>query len=242
MPQSRLDNSWIAGADGCKGLWFRVALNLISRDIDFQLLPSINALLESDPRPGILAIDVPIGLPEGGPRNCDKVARKLLGRPRDSSVFRAPVRPSLFAGTREIASALTQAADGCRVGCQAWGIYPKVREVDEYLQTHRRDRRAVYEVHPEVCFWAWNGRSPMKFSKKKAGGKLERMRLVNAFLGEEILLKARGQHLRKTLADDDVMDAIAALWTAERIANGAASRIPPSPEFDATGLEMTIWY
>lgn len=45
-----------------------------------------------------VAVDMPIGLTESGPRDCDRVARRLLGWPRRCSVFSAPVRSVLGIG------------------------------------------------------------------------------------------------------------------------------------------------
>ena len=46
--------------------------------------------------------------------------------------------------------------------------------------------------------------------------------------------RARGEYLKKNLADDDVADAIAGLWTAHRIADRTAETLPASPPRDET--------
>jgi hypothetical protein len=43
-------------------------------------------------------------------------------------------------------------------------------------------------------------------------------------------------------AGADVVDALAAAWTARRIADGEAQRIPELPEKDARGLRMEMWW
>lgn len=155
-------------------------------------------------------------------------------------MFSAPVRSALSAGSREQASEITTRVDGRRVTAQAWAIYPKIRAVDEALTTSKAARSAIREVHPEVSFWAWNGRRPMAFSKKKAEGVAERLALVEEWLGGGVLSRARGRYLRRDLADDDVLDAIAGLWTAHRMAAGEAETLPASPPRDETGLPMQI--
>ena len=52
--------------------------------------------------------------------------------------------------------------------------------------------------------------------------------------------RARENCLKKYLADDDILDAIAALWTARRIANGEAVRHLASPSIDEVVLPMQI--
>ncbi len=199
----------------------------------------MDALLARVPRPKVVAVDIPIGLPDAGPRCCDREARRRLGS-RRSSVFPAPIRPAVRAGSREEASRITAARDGRRVAAQAWGIYAKVRDVDEALRSRKSLRRAIREVHPEVSFWAWNERMPMQWPKRTPQGLAERVRLVEGWLGRGVLASARGEHLKKDLADDDIVDAIAALWTAHRIADGSAETLPRRPPRDSAGLRMEI--
>jgi predicted RNase H-like nuclease len=68
------------------------------------------------------------------------------------------------------------------------------------------------------------------------------MRLAEEWLGADILTRARGSYLKKHLADDDVLDAIAGLWTAHRIAAGTAKTLPDRAPRDSTGLPMEIVY
>ena len=42
----------------------------------------------------IIAVDVPIGLPDSGARGCALEARQILRKPRSASVFPAPVLPT----------------------------------------------------------------------------------------------------------------------------------------------------
>ncbi len=231
--------TWLAGVDGCRKGWFRVCRDSDSQEIRFDVLETAEELVSTLPCPIVVAIDMPIGLPEAGARECDVAARQLLG-PRRSSVFRAPIRPSLTATSRLEADSITRSVEGKGVSAQAWGIYGKVKSVDCALANDAKLRSAFCEVHPEVSFLAWNDRQPMAFSKKKREGRRERAVLAEAWLGEGILARARGGELRKHLADDDILDAIAALWTAHRIASGAAETLPESPPRDRAGLPMRI--
>lgn len=231
---------WIAGVDGCPAGWFRISREIDTGRLEFRILPDATSLLDVEPCPTLLAIDIPIGLPESGSRECDIEARQCLRAPRASSVFPAPVRAALTASSRAEASAITSAIDGRSVGAQAWGIYRKVREVDELMRTNQRARDVVREVHPEICFWAWAGRDPMKHSKRDSAGRAERLALVEAWLGTGVLANTRGNFSRGQLADDDILDAYAALWTANRILAGVAETLPASPPTDACGLPMQM--
>ncbi len=234
--------AWIAGADGCPRGWFRAARSLESGELRFDAVESASELLSRAPTPRVLAIDIPIGLTESGPRECDREARLALGRPRASSVFPAPLRCALGASSHAEASALTQARDGRRVSAQAWWIFPKIREVDVLLRASLRARRRIREVHPEVSFWAWTGGRPMAHAKRTPAGRRARLALVEGWLGRGVLSRARGCHPKQHVADDDILDAIAALWTASRIEAGESATLPGSPPKDSAGLPMRIVY
>jgi predicted RNase H-like nuclease len=128
------------------------------------------------------------------------------------------------------------------VGTQSFALYKKVAEVDGLLGQSGEARARVREVHPEVCFWAWNGGAPMRHSKKKPAGRRERLALAEKWLGAGVLVRARAGHSRRGVADDDILDALAALWTATRIVARQARTLPAVPPVDATGLRMEIVY
>ena len=230
---------WLAGVDGCRKGWFRVCRETMSGDLIFDVLETVTDLVKHPPGPTVVALDMPIGLPASGSRECDVAARACLG-PRRNSVFPAPIRPAVIASSREEASEITASLDGRQVSAQAWGIYRKIRGVDEALAASSEARAAIREVHPEVSFWAWNGHRPMNTAKRKVEGLMERLAMVEAWLGKGVLERARGDHSKLDLADDDIVDAIAGLWTAHRIAEGTAETLPASPPRDETGLSMEI--
>jgi predicted RNase H-like nuclease len=233
---------WLAGIDGCKAGWICASRNTSTGELRFDLMASAAALLDLPHHPEVLCIDIPIGLPDCGGRECDREARRLLGRPRGSSVFPAPIRPALKASTREEASRITERADGRRVGAQAWALHPKIRAVDELLASRSEARTRLREVHPEVSFWAWNEGRAIQAGKKTPDGKKARLRLVEAWLSPGLLDVLRKNHRAQDVGDDDVLDAIAALWTAARVADGSALTLPAPPPLDAVGLRMEIVY
>ena len=197
-------------------------------------------LLAQEPRPAVLAIDVPIGATESGPRRCDVEARALLGR-RASTVFTAPVRPVLAAASWDEACAIRERIEGRRMSRQAWGIVPKVAEVDRALRRNPGRDGWIREVHPEVSFATWNG-SPMRHRKKGIEGRTERMELVASYFGSPAFAGVRARHRAGDVAAADILDAFAALWTAERIARGEAATLPAEPPTDRFGLRMEIVY
>jgi predicted RNase H-like nuclease len=163
---------------------------------------------------GMVAVDMPIGLPDQpGPRACDRAARRLLG-PRRSSVFPAPSRAHLAAASF---------GDVGGLSIQAWNLVPKVREVDAAWEPR------VREVGPEVSFAAMAG-APMAHPKRTAAGRDERL----AALGRAEAPRVPGAR------PDDVLDALACAWTAARIAAGTAVAHTDG-SVDGLGRPMTLW-
>jgi predicted RNase H-like nuclease len=161
---------------------------------------------------GVIAIDIPIGLPTAGPRACDREARALVG-PRRSSVFPAPSRSSLSAVTF---------AETTGLSIQSWNLIPKIREVDAAWEPR------MVEAFPELVFAVLAG-APMTHSKRTAEGHAERL----ATLGMSAAPRLKGA------AADDVLDAIACLRAAHREAAGTALSLGDGTT-DARGRPMRI--
>ena len=231
----------VAGVDGCKKGWFCVTKNLCAGDINSAVYSDAKSLLQQQPEPLIIAIDIPIGLTEAGPRICDIEARKLLG-PRRSSVFPAPIRPALQGNTRQEADLISRQVDGRGVPAQAFAIYSKIRDLDRILSAKPQLQERIKEVHPEVCFWAWNDKEAMPNTKKSKEGKAQRRALINQVFGTETVNKIRAEYQRSIVSTDDIHDAFVALWTAERIFEGKAGVIPDPSPLDAMGIYMEMWY
>lgn len=176
----------ICGVDGCRGGWVAVQENLDAREISWCVVPTLRELATSKSPPQVIALDVPIGLPDKGSRACDLEARQLLGRGRASSVFPAPIRPVLQASSHAEANAAGAAVDGRRLSIQTWSIIPKIREVDELLRAENGLRTKVREVHPEICFYFMAGHRPMQFAKTIRAGRYERRSLLVAEFGDVV--------------------------------------------------------
>ena len=125
-----------------------------------------------------------------------------------------------------------------RIAQQCFGLFPKLREVDAFMTTERQ--QAMYEVHPELCFYELAGRRPMRQKKKTRGGIDERRAaLVGAVLLDDVHFSDAFRFSGAGV--DDALDAYAACWTAERIMRGAAVRIPLQAPLDSKGLRMEMW-
>jgi len=59
---------------------------------------------------------------------------------------------------------------------------------------------------------------------------------------EAVLSDLKNHFTATEFKRDDVNDAFAALWTATRIFQGKAKRIPDKPEVDSRGLRMEMFF
>jgi predicted RNase H-like nuclease len=231
--------AWICGVDGFRSRWCAVLRNLDTHELCVRVV-SFHDLLELPEHPAIVAVDLPIGLPDvtlSGGRACDRLARAMVGGRRACSIFPAVGRCALTAASRAEADRVNRAGGGIGIGAQAWGLARKLLEVDAVMTPARQ--HVFHEIHPELSFREMAGR-PLAFGKKARGGERERMAALVARGFPESFVTSAPPELR--VGRDDFLDACAALWTAGRIYRGAAKRIPTMIERDARGLDMAIWF
>jgi predicted RNase H-like nuclease len=207
----------VAGVDGTKSGWVAIVLE----DGGFasaHLIRRVDSDFGEVGEVAVLAIDVPIGF---GPREADRAARRFLsGAAR--TVFTTPPRELLEQPFRP----------GLGISAQAHALGARILHVTALAAADAR----IHEVHPEVSFRAMNGGEPLRHRKKSAGGALQRIELLAR---QGIELGPLGEVGDVPL--DDVLDAAAAAWTAQRIATRAAVCLPDPPEL-AGGRSVAIWY
>jgi len=206
----------VAGVDGTKGGWVTVILDDGAFAADVFLQP-VQTDLGTLGDVEVIAIDVPIGF---GPRAADAAARRYLSGAA-STVFSTPPRAVLE----------TPFGPGLGVSAQAHALGERILWMTDLA---RRDRR-IREVHPEVSFRAMNSGVPLRYRKKSAGGALERVDLLRR---EGIAIDTLTETASSPL--DDVLDAAAAAWSAQRIAAGRARSLPSPPE-NLDGHPAAIW-
>ena len=198
-----------AGVDMAGGGWAVVVLEE-NRVVEAFRSESFAEALLVDAE--IVGVDIPIGIPDSGPRPADVAARRFVGA-RASSVFPTPVRPVLEAPTYAEARALAVELTGKSVSSQSYALRHRILEVDEHA---RRDARVI-EVHPEVSF-SELARRPL-LSKHRTDGLAERRALL-----EEAGIEVPESVPR--IAEPDLLDATVAAWTAKRFAAGEALPLP----------------
>jgi predicted RNase H-like nuclease len=182
----------------------------------------------------VVAVDIPIGLPDTGARQADAMARRLVG-PRSSSVFSTPTRGAIEIDDYERTSEIQQRNGGKGLTRQAFGLRVKIREVEDWPPIART---RVVEVHPEVSF-AELAQEPLLYSKTTWAGVEQRRRLLEAArIALPLDLGAAGARA----GVDDLLDAAAAAWTAVRVRDESARQLPNPPEVFSDGIAAAIWY
>jgi predicted RNase H-like nuclease len=183
---------------------------------------------------GIVAVDMPIGLPDSGSRQADLLARTLLPTGRKSSVFPTPIRAATAPATHPEASAVSREATGKGISIQAFHLIPKILEVDALVRS--APPYTLIEVHPEVGF-ATIDPSAVVASKATPEGRQSRADALRSVgLRSPELAAGRGYGV------DDLLDACVAGWTARRYAVGAAVPLPDPPEVFSDGVAAAIWH
>ena len=227
----------IAGIDGVLGGWVAVVCE------QFPEAPKglfVRKLADLPLQLKIAAVDVPIGLPNTGQREADRLARKFLGEARRRSVFPSPILTVLEVSSWEEACRVSERIDGRRISKQTFAILPKIREADELVRSSPWARRVVREVHPELSFAKWFG-TPLVHRKKSAAGREERQKLIGIEFGKEAFETVRASVNGYGVGSDDIADAFAALWTAARILSGCAEPFPRDRTVDDNGTPMQMW-
>jgi predicted RNase H-like nuclease len=222
----------VVGVDAYRLGWVAVVL----RDSAFQratVASDFAVLLQAVPDASAIAVDIPIGLLPHGWRQADREAKRFL-YPTTASVFMTPPRPVVEAASYQDANRQCRELNGQGLSQQAWALRTKILQVDRH-RDHFAGR--VYEVHPEVCFRAMSGK-PLPASKRTWAGQAGRRDLLER---AGIRLPAELGHAGAA-APDDVLDAAAAAWSAQRIADGRAASLPHPPQRDPQGRPVAIWY
>jgi predicted RNase H-like nuclease len=158
-------------------------------------------------------------------------------------VFSVPARAALEKRhDHQAAQAVNLTLEGVRIGIpkQTMAILGKIAEVDRVMRPELQ--ATVMEVHPELCFLEMTHGRGMKNSKKRMDGRKERLAALETSGFAGLLSAWRGDlAVQRASSLDDLLDAAAACWTAQRVHSGTALCIPTKPDLDEHGLRMEMW-
>lgn len=207
----------VAGIDIARGAWLIVYLD----DGRFDDAAVVERLANTKIDAEVVAIDVPLSLPEDSiGRLAEVEARRRLG-PRRNSVFASLPQELYAADYTEEARQLARTRYGSSYSKQAWNLRSAIWDAAEARSA------AWHETHPELAFSRIAG-APLD-SKKRWAGVRQRLDCL-ASVGIDLPAVSGDLH------PDDALDAAVCAHVAWRIATGAASRVPE------TGPGPHIWF
>lgn len=225
----------VLGVDACPAGWVGVLLTPDGRPTVHVAgsITELVALVRERAEPAVVAIDIPIGLPDSGGRRADAEARgQLVGK--GSSVFPTLTRAAYEADTYELARAANLAATGGErsASAQAYALGVKVLEVDAWVRSG--PGTDVIEVHPELSFARMAGAPVIARKKDEEGVQARRDALLAHGLTAPAWFRGAG------FGEDDLLDACAAAWSAARHDRGAGESFPARPEVFGDGIPAAI--
>lgn len=212
----------LVGIDGCPAGW-------VAARFDGGFSFFLSNRLEDLVRDGITVVDIPFGLIDTHPRSADVAARNHLRAYRKaSSVFPSPLRAALQHTDYFEANNANRSLCGKGVTRQAFNLFERIRQAEALAPISD-----IYEGHPELSFAIWSQQTLMP--KRSLAGVAARLALVRSKWPEFQLPTLSGA------TADDVLDAVALVWTADRISRGEHVTFPDPPSVTAEGVRSTIY-
>jgi predicted RNase H-like nuclease len=214
------------GIDGYPGGW--VAVYLEGSRQRFRYAASIETLLDRSCTRAM--IDIPIGLPDHGYRDCDRAARAIVG----SSVFLGARWGLWDIESYPAANSHFHANNDKGVSQQLWHLRSKLREINESMTPETQER--LQETHPELVFYRLNG-GPLGARKTTREGRSRRVELLKG-QGLSRIEEWIGQRWGAGIRADDLIDACACVVAAR----DSRQRLPAGEPPVARGIRMEMWY
>lgn len=237
MTVAKLPYKVLGGIVPCPGGWLIVPARLAGVTVvadDPEVVATLVDVLEFKPKFDAAAIYCPIGFydkPTAPYRQCDEEARALIGWPRNVAVRPTPSRAALQAETRTEAQEL-----------EPWLTRDDLRRFRWLREAYREfqpfHQRTYFAAHPDLTFAQLNNDRPLLSSPYQQDGMLERIALIRDKLPglEDIASRTPPTGA----AQVHLLQALALLWTARRIAGRAMQRVPLDPDWDPAGMRMEL--
>ena len=166
----------IAGVVPCNSGWLTASCKIAGVTISIEepmVFATFAEILDYKPAFSVIGVHAPIGfLDEATPkgRECDQLARGMLGPRRGASIRSAPSRAVLRGEVDSGVDAVTGI------------LLHHYREISDEIAPYRQ--RTVYSVEPELTFYELNHDKPLTYSKRSEYGRDERKALLAARLDQ----------------------------------------------------------
>jgi len=202
-----IQNMKLAGIDSCPFGW--VVILHDSKNFSFEVVKSINQLVDLHLDLKRLFIDIPIGLScEKFTRTIESKLRKELEN-RSSTIFTPACRKAIYAPDYDKARDLNKEILGKSISIQSYNISKKIKEIDQFLET-KSEALEVYESHPEICFKYLNNSEVIQTKKSTKEGFEERFNLLKKQHTEleELYSVITESFSKSKVKPDDILDAM----------------------------------
>ena len=218
----------IIGMDGCSAGWFTTKI-ADKQSLIFNIIEDLNDDYLKKSNLSHIGIDIPLYLSKTGKRRAEIEARFLLKK-RACTIFSPPTFNVLRAKNYIDACEINFKECGNRISKQSWNLFPKIKEAQKFLENNLICQVGIFEVHPELSFMAMNDMKVIEFGKKTNDGFKMRYLLLKKFFPKFNFEEVRAKFKKKDVADDDILDAVAVLWSTQKIIDKIVSFVPKDPE------------
>ena len=218
---------------------------IIHDGVRIELHKNLTTLFENIGINNLTLIDMPVGLSSKNfERFIDFKLRTYLPKNKKSSVFTAPCREAVLSNDYNSAKKTNQIITNRSISIQSWNISKKIKELDRFLISQKKNKLTIKESHPEFCFVNLNNNNPLIHSKKTNEGYNERLSiLIRNSEGIEMVVKKSIEKFKKEkVKKDDILDSIVLALTSKYWQKNGSRTITQNPEKDEMGIPFEIYY
>ena len=230
------------GIDGYINGW---CCCIIHDGVRIELHKNLTTLFENIGINNLTLIDMPVGLSSKNfERFIDFKLRTYLPKNKKSSVFTAPCREAVFSNDYNSAKKANQIITNRSISIQSWNISKKIKELDRFLISQKKNKLTIKESHPEFCFVNLNNNNPLIHSKKTNEGYNERLSILirNSEEIEMVVKKSIEKFKKEKVKKDDILDSIVLALTSKYWQKNGSRTITQNPEKDEMGIPFEIYY
>ena len=218
---------------------------IIHDGVRIELHKNLTTLFENIGINNLTLIDMPVGLSSKNfERFIDFKLRTYLPKNKKSSVFTAPCREAVLSNDYNSAKKANQIITNRSISIQSWNISKKIKELDRFLISQKKNKLTIKESHPEFCFVNLNNNNPLIHNKKTKDGYNERLSiLIRSSEGIEMVVKKSIEKFKKEkVKKDDILDSIVLALTSKYWQKNGSRTITQNPEKDEMGIPFEIYY
>tara|TARA_B110000977_G_scaffold19081_1_gene23026 strand:- start:1632 stop:2333 length:702 start_codon:yes stop_codon:yes gene_type:complete len=218
---------------------------IIHDGVRIELHKNLTTLFENIGINNLTLIDMPVGLSSKNfERFIDFKLRTYLPKNKKSSVFTAPCREAVLSNDYNSAKKNNQIITNRSISIQSWNISKKIKELDRFLISQKKNKLTIKESHPEFCFVNLNNNNPLIHSKKTNEGYKERLSiLIRNLEGIDVVIKKSIEKFKKEkVKKDDILDSIVLALTSKYWQKNGSRTITQNPEKDEMGIPFEIYY